>query len=391
MAPTKIFYFISTLCGDATTRQLASLLRGLPRSFEPVVCVASPESADDLQGTSGIRVDYRLRRPLVRLSSLTALVGLLREERPAIFHSFGDSANFWGRMAASRSDVPVVVSSFDHRGRQLRYLLTERYLWTRSQAVLVNSRAALRELSTLASVDPLRVRVVHNAVDPEYFHPPAPAVRARARRLAKLSRGQLALLVPSESGWHDHQIGVLAALRQLKRDGRLPDNLQVWFVGMPADGPLSQVVTQAAREVDHPLAGHVRLMDWGDDRRLLYWAADALLQTSLFEGLSDALLEASACSLPGILSAAANADGVVENEVTGFEVATANRSALAQAMARMIELKPPERRALGRRARQRLVERFAPRASHMVDQTLAIYRELLQASGLEIDAGRSVA
>ena len=77
------------------------------------------------------------------------LVEIMRAERPDIVHCFLNEANFWGRLAALRAKVPVILSSCRARMIELRYLIFERWLSQRAQLVLVNSRGIRDELVKL--------------------------------------------------------------------------------------------------------------------------------------------------------------------------------------------------------------------------------------------------
>ena len=74
------------------------------------------------------------------------LVEILRAERPDIVHCFLNEANFWGRLAALRARVPVILSSCRARMIELRYLVVRTLLSDRAQLVLVNSRGIRDEL-----------------------------------------------------------------------------------------------------------------------------------------------------------------------------------------------------------------------------------------------------
>ena len=117
------------------------------------------------------------------------------------------------------------------------------------------------------------------------------------------------------------------------------------------------------------------------DVRSVYWASDLLVMPSLYEGLANAAMEACAAGLPAVLSHAANLDGIVEPGVSGWEVATGWAGPLARALDEAFA-SPPERwQEMGRRARAHVVARFAPRENHVIDQMVAVYDEVLAATG----------
>jgi glycosyltransferase involved in cell wall biosynthesis len=109
--------------------------------------------------------------------------------------------------------------------------------------------------------------------------------------------------------------------------------------------------------------------------RELYWASDLLVLFSLWEGLPNVALEASASGLPAILSHAANLDGIVAPGETGWEVPTGRQGALVGALAEALA-QPPERwRAMGQAGRARVSEMFRP--ERVLSETLATYDSLL--------------
>ena len=116
----------------------------------------------------------------------------------------------------------------------------------------------------------------------------------------------------------------------------------------------------------------------GVQHRSLYWAADIALMPSLWEGMPNAVLEAQACGLPAIVSHAANRDEIVEHSVTGLEVPTAHRPALAAAIGRLGNAPEDALERMGRAARQRMEQRFSP--ARVRGELLATYQRLLAAS-----------
>jgi glycosyltransferase involved in cell wall biosynthesis len=114
------------------------------------------------------------------------------------------------------------------------------------------------------------------------------------------------------------------------------------------------------------------------DMHSLYWAADVMVLFSLWEGLPNVALEASACGLPSVLSHAANLDGIVEPGVTGWEARTGDPRALADSLARALATPDAELRAMGRRGRERVAQMFSP--DRVLAETVATYDQLLAAS-----------
>jgi glycosyltransferase involved in cell wall biosynthesis len=278
-----------------------------------------------------------------------------------------------------RARIPVVITSCRNRMMELRYLVLERFLSRYSDVILTNSVGVQRELTRYARVRPEKVRVIHNLLDVEHFRPPTDDERVEARARWDLAPDQRALLLPGRIGLQKHQLGLLLALRTLGRSGRLPDNTVLLLAGRERDRLSSALAHRIAR--DPRLSPRVRFLGAQKDIRSLYWAADLLVLPSLYEGLANAALESAACALPGILSHAANVDGVIEPGAGGWEVPTGRHGPLVAALHAALATPLGDLRAMGQAARRHVVARFAPRENHVIDQTVAIYDLLTTGAG----------
>jgi len=96
---------------------------------------------------------------------------------------------------------------------------------------------------------------------------------------------------------------------------------------------------------------------------------------SLWEGLPNVALEASASGLPAILSHAANLDGIVAPGETGWEVPTGRQAPLVEALAEALAASPERWRAMGKAGRDRVSDLFKP--ERVLSETLATYDALL--------------
>ena len=151
----------------------------------------------------------------------------------------------------------------------------------------------------------------------------------------------------------------------------------VLFAGRERDRGTSALCRRLAR--DPRIAGSVRFLGAVKDVRSLYWASDLLLMPSLYEGLANAALEGCAAGLPAILSHAANVDEIVRPGDSGWEIPTARQGALVRALEEALATPDARLREMGRVGAAHVAARFAPRPSHVIDQMVAVYDELLAA------------
>ena len=124
------------------------------------------------------------------------------------------------------------------------------------------------------------------------------------------------------------------------------------------------------------LEGRVELLGWRDDIAAQFQRWSVYVQPSLAEGLGLALLEAMAAGLPVVASAVGGMTELVTHESDGLLVPPADPSALAAALARLVD-------DLGLRARLGLVARASIEIGHntarMVSAIDALYAQVLDA------------
>jgi glycosyltransferase involved in cell wall biosynthesis len=368
----KVFYLIPSLVQGGAERQILELITRLPERFEPVLALWTDQVHYRETLPAG-QPRYVLGTDRMTRGAFRRLVEILRAERPDIVHCYLNRANFWGRLAARKARVPIVVASCRARMIELRYLPFERWLSERSQLVLVNSLGIRDELVTLARVRPERIRVIHNFLDLGHFRPPSEEERRAARARYGLSAETRVLTMPGRISVQKHQLSFLWALERLARDGRLPSDV---IVLLPGRGGAKWIGRWVARTAARPaLRNVVRLIGAESDMRALYWASDLLVLSSLWEGLPNVALEASASGLPAILSHAANLDAIVAPGETGWEVPTGRQAPLVATLAEALALPRERWRALGDTGRKRVETMFPP--ERVLAETVATYDGLI--------------
>lgn len=110
----------------------------------------------------------------------------------------------------------------------------------------------------------------------------------------------------------------------------------------------------------------------------IYAASDAFVMTSLWEGLGLVFLEAMACELPVLATRVSAVPEVVLDGETGLLVEPGQPEPVAAAMLELAS-DPGRALSLGRAGRARVLARFG--LERMIEETLAVYREVLSGSG----------
>jgi UDP-glucose:(heptosyl)LPS alpha-1,3-glucosyltransferase len=205
-----------------------------------------------------------------------------------------------------------------------------------------------------------RLHVIYNAVDPREFGPPVRADRAATRARLGLAGGDVAfLLVGSDYA----RKGVATAIRAL---ARLPGSARLVVVGRDKAPGRFERIARRARVADRVVFAGPQ-----QDPRPYLGAADAFLLPTLYDPLSNAVLEALACGLPVVTSRRCGAGELVVAHEAGWTCDSTDVAAFAERMSALME---PDERA--RRA-TRAVEAVAPLTPEaMTDRLLALYASL---------------
>jgi glycosyltransferase involved in cell wall biosynthesis len=214
-------------------------------------------------------------------------------------------------------------------------------LWAASKAICVSQAECEQLAAEVGGARARRAVVVHNGVR-------VPAQQARG------TSEPVGIWV----GSLDERRDPLAVVRAANRT-----STPLLIVG---EGPLRPEVERAAGE-------HVRVLGQRSDVPDLLEQAGFFVLMSQREGLSFALLEAMARGLPAIVAdIPENVEAVGDS---GIAVPYGDEAAVAAAFHRLVN-NSAERAELGKRARDRIAERFS--ADQMVAQTRAIYDGVLR-------------
>ncbi len=240
------------------------------------------------------------------------------------------------------------VRAGERRRRDRLYYLTGERLVTRwgGSRVVVPSAAVAQYAVDHVGLPAGIVDVVPNGVDPGRYAEGAPArVRPRAvwvGTLAPVKRPGLLLDVVAEVPEVDLQ--VLGA------------------------GPLRAEVEARSERAD--VAGRVELVGQVVDPAPFLTAADLFVLTSAAENCPLALLEAMASGLPVVGTSVGGVPEVVRDGVDGLLCPADDGSAIADAV-RRLAADPGLRTRMGRRARQRVLDRYT--LDHCLDGLVASY------------------
>jgi glycogen synthase len=260
----------------------------------------------------------------------------------------------------------------------------ERTALESADAVVAVSQGTREDVLRLFDVDPDRVHVIHNGIDPEFYR--------RVEETDALARHGVDPSVPYVLfvGRITRQKGIVHLVRAIRHLD--PGIGVVLCAGQPDTPEIAAEVAagvEAARR-ERPNVVWIGEMVSRDDVRQLYSHAAVFCCPSVYEPFGIINLEAAACETPVVASAVGGIPEVVVDGETGLLVPVELRiddpmspvdpdrfeRNLAGAINALMA-DPAAREAMGRAARRRAVERFG--WSAIAAATVDLYRSLIAA------------
>jgi glycosyltransferase involved in cell wall biosynthesis len=347
--------------------QAALLARGLRRRAHRPVILARHDGlfaqrmADEGFEVLGFRGNGRSPMALWQIRAL------LRRLRPDVLHYNDPHAISAAGLASLGLEIGARVA-MRHVCFPIRWTFRYRVFCDR----LIGVSHAVTQSCRESGIPSQSIRVVHGGMDPERWQL---GDRARGRAALGIRDGQTVLLTVAQLApckGHAHLLEAVGTVAQQRPDVQLV---------LAGDGPLRAPLEDQARRLG--IDGRVHFLGHRRDVPDLLAAADLFVLPSLSEALGIVLIEAmlTGCALV-TTTAGGIGDLVGDHHPDGQSVAWMVPPGDPQAMAGAI-LEALDDRALRadrvERARRRVLERFT--ADHMVEATLAVYREILTERG----------
>jgi glycosyltransferase involved in cell wall biosynthesis len=327
--PIRIALVITDLNVGGAERALVSLAVHLNQSrWQPTIfCLGTPGPLVDALNKSKVAcecLNVKRRNPFQVISRLARG---LRHFKPQLVQSFMFHANVASRFAALCAGSPWVVGALRVAEHQKRWhlVLDRATAWMSTGSVCV-SEGVLRFSVNVGRLEPARLTVIPNGINVTPFADAAPVDRST---FGVPDGAYLALHI----GRLDPQKGLpdlLQAAEQLipKR----PD----WHLALAGDGPdrdwlLEQIANRPK------LTGNVHWLGQRDDIPNLLRSADILVQSSLWEGMPNSVLEAMAACLAVVGTSVEGTEDLVIPGQTGWLVPSRDVQALYRALLEAVE------------------------------------------------------
>jgi L-malate glycosyltransferase len=353
--PVPVLQFVNQFAIGGAEGQFVARVRALPERFRPVVACVRKEGPN-LQAIEeiGLGVEvFGLTGSLVRANTgkqVLRLAAFLVQNRIKLVHANDFYTNVLAVPAARLARAKVIASRFDlaHWYSSSAHVV-EALACRAADAVYANARAVRDMCVQEEAVTADRVVVVHNGIDLAAFD------RARARPLQApvpglevgadgKSRRPAVVLVGNLYPVKGH-LDLIEAVEEVRR--RIP-GLLVLCAG---EGIMRPVIEQQIRA--RGLKETMVLLGHRLDVPAILERAHVACLPSHAEGLSNAIIEAMAASLPVVATSVGGNLELVQEAATGHLVAAHRPALLADRLAALLSA-PDRARKLGSRGRGRV-------------------------------------
>jgi glycosyltransferase involved in cell wall biosynthesis len=380
--PLRVMFLLTSMPVGGAEKLLVDLARGMnPERFWPSVCCLKSRGTLGDELSDDVPVFHDMLRNKYDLRVLPRLSRLFRDRRlDAVVTVGAGDKMFWGRLAARRARVPVVLSALhstgwpDSIGRLNRARLMTH--WT--DGFIGVAEAHGRHLIDIEGFPAEKVHVIPNGVDVARFHP---------RQSGEAVRSELGLAPTAPV------IGIVAALRPEKDHALFLQAAKIVRDRIPTakflivgDGPQRAPLVELAGQLG--LSDAVHFLGNRSDVPEVLAAMDVFALTSQIEANPVSILEAMASGKPVVAPEVGSIGESVSDGETGFLTVPGD---LLQVADRLSELAgdPQKARRMGQAGRAVVVAHWS--LEGMVEgyeQLIAkIYRKKCHVAGLVAPSG----
>lgn len=270
--------------------------------------------------------------PLIRIperrafdpGALSGLRSAVNEVQPQVVQTHAVKSHFLMYVSGVWRTRPWIAFHHGYTTPDTKMLLYNQLdrISLRAPARLVTVSRAFERQLTERGVDPSRITVLHNAVDPQWAASVKAIERGEARRQLGIAPDEFVIVAAGRMSSEKGHIHLLAAFERLRQ------TIAKAHLILVGDGP-ERARLELAAGTGVVFTGQVA------DARPYFAVSDVLVLPSLTEGSPNVLLEAMAVDLPVVATKVGGIPEIVENEVSALLVEPRDPEALARAIERL--------------------------------------------------------
>jgi glycosyltransferase involved in cell wall biosynthesis len=365
----KICFIIGQLKKGGAEKQLYEFLKGMNRErFYPIVISLTQGGYWKEEIISlGVEVKEILRKKNAKYLRIFTLIKLLNEIKPDIVHTFMITANTYGRIAAIISHVPVVIASERSvieigKDKKRFWIYIDKLLSYFSSAIICNSKKASDVLINEFTFNENKVYTIYNGASD------IKALR-NLREHCRCSNSTIVIGTISNLYPHkNHKLFLDTAKYVLDKSRN--KNILFKIIG---DGPLKAQLEKYAIKLG--IYNNVLFTGERHDIYDLLKGIDIFVLTSLYEGMSNAIMEGMQAGLPVIANDVGGNSELVIDQVTGYLCLSNEATLFAEKITNLIENKSKAKK-MGEKGKKRILNEFS--IDKMIKKTESVYMKLLR-------------
>lgn len=372
----KVLHCITSTGFGGAQIMLLRYLRALgQRAYDHSVLSLMPQGAIGQEIASlGVPVhDLGLQQGRYSVRALKTLRQHVRHTRPDLIHGWMYHGNLAARLATIASTAaPPVLWAVHHSLQDIHNERRSSRFFIRSGAALSGGVSGISYCAQVSAAQHEAIGfasdrsiVIPNAIDTDEFRPDAEA-RARLGVIAGIPDGRIIIGNVGRDHPMKDQARMVAAIARLLELGY---DVQGVLIGTGQD-------VGSARRASHELGISDRistLSERSDIAKLVSGFDIFLLPSAWGEAFPLAVCEAMACGVPSVVTDVGDT-GLIVGE-TGAVIPPSDTEAQASALAKMVDLGPSGRKAMGAAARDRICQNFS--MSRYIDAHDQWYHEAL--------------
>ena len=342
-----------------------------PARFTPMVCCLRSQ-ADETKPLlcPSVSVFALGKRPGHDFGVIRRLAALLHRERVDIVHSHNWPTFFDAVVAATLARVPVLVHGEHGRENQAalpwRRRLLSRFLARGVSRLVAVSRNISCELLDEWKVKPEWISEIPNGVDTEVFGQ-AYDLGALRRAFALTPENRVVMTIGGFRPVKDYPT-LLRAFALLYRT--MPE-ARLMLVGRSPDNHMQGQLETLANELG--IREVVRFPGTRHDTPQLLALCDVYVNSSVYEGMSNTILEAMAARKPVVATAVGGTPDLVCDQLTGVLVPPGNDHALAERLEILLS-DPARAQTMGAAGRERVLRNHS--MARMIQAYSDLYEEM---------------
>lgn len=313
--------------------------------------------------SAGIAVETAHCVNLFDIPGIRRLCRLVEEEKADIIITYLFHADMLGRFALRNiTDSPIIPflrTTYNH-SKYLVARILERLTKPLVGQYLANSEAVKSFYIQNIGVRPEKITVIPNGIDSEYFD----SVASDPELKQSLAIEPNDFVVTCVANLHPNKghCYLLKAFESFfchSREGGNPENIKSLKLLLVGDG-IEKEKLQCQIQ-NYKSKENILFLGRRTDIPNILKASDCFILPTLFEGMSNAILEAMAASLPIVTIDIPENRVLIENEKTGLLCPAKDTPSLTQALDRLIK-NPDLAWTLGNNASQKIQEEYSLRA-----------------------------